>query len=993
MYLSPVRHLSVLIPLTALLSGCIDDPTALDYVGEDLDDDELAILSFDSDVESITQGASTAGQVVLEWNVHAAEEVHLFGGDEVITIDDCQSPQDVSCLADHSVSLSPDEATVYRLRAWQGEDCSLGDNCLEEELSIQVYPPAEVSLDVDDDRFVAGDDVIVDYSTTHALDWEIGIADGDELTEVCGDDPNATCRLDTPEEGQLRLVDLQETTTLSATATNGADDRLGDLAVGDVALTLFPLDEPVIRSLVISPENARFGDTVTLHWETEDADRVELTADPELAFSDDLDHCSEVDDQGHGHCEAALMSSGNEFVDIEVSATAFDQSDASQPLTSSMSVGFPPSIDDFSIQSPEDAFLEDDLSAVLLSWTIGGEPTSMTLTENGHTVLDALDGINALSCTTNEGQPCNLDADSLWRNDIQEPTEYILTAQNAFGTCSQAVTVSVDDYPYIDELKLDDFDLLDEIAVIFQSTDEIEWYADDTETVLLEQAPGSIDDLGCASDDLQWSIVNPFPIDDDDDDMGLSGIDDHVTCYRFSAYEDEDGPRAIFRFPIVRGPELDTFSIDPPQTSAGGEITLHWDTRFANRVEIDSDNDDLLVDGTLHNCTDVDQDGAGSCQILIDTEASGETISFDARAYGFDDYRSDRQSVELTVGQAPVIDTFCVVADSADDGDCQSITVAADESDDIELEWAFDGGDIDGWTITDDEGTVIAEEQDQDGDEDGDITLEDISSTTTWTLSATNQFGSHSHEVTAFFGPAFPTLTINGEDATHGPLSQSAGSFVIQFEAQKLATFEDLDNPPLELMVADADGSSCPQSSSDWSIIDISDDGSSSASDAMTSFSGEASLTERASNFCVQLSATNDQPPAQSSSLTARVITNPEAPSALSVTPDTIDPQVAQTISLSADYGFGTTSLVVRAHFTGSGVVDHLADCDLSDLDGQPGAHACEHTMSGAQCLAGYCIYDPPAFTEFIHYEVCAYDVDGNRACARDADDATVSLD
>ncbi len=999
--------------LVCATTACLSDPDEVEFEGDDPTTGELAILEFDSQFESITQGPSSSGDIIqgateLSWEVEGASKIRLFANGAEIDLVDCQSAEDVDCLQDYRRDFTPTSDTTYRLQVQQDEECILDENCLREELDVQVMEPVQFSLEPkEDDRFQPGDDVIVNYGVQHAEDWELGIVDDDQLDPLCDTASDAKCRLDHPESGQLTIHEPINQTTLSPVATNGADDGLGDLAVGDVELRLFPADEPIVRDFSVEPEFAEFGTDVTLNWSTEDADSIAISAEPSGAFTDALDQCSTIDTDGNGDCTLSTIDEFDEPTDVTLIAIASDESGAeSDPDAISLQLGNRPSIESFVITSPDDGVLQEGDEQVTLEWEVLDDPNTLAISANDDEILSLPDGTASDACGPDQDEPCPFVDGKLVVDDIDEPTEFILSVGNEFGDRSTSRTVNVADTPSITSLEADGTDLFQEPAIIFQPTTQLQWNTDNTDEVNLQRAEATIDDTDCSSSDLDFETISGFPKPDAQGSFDLDDLDDHVTCFRFLASEDQTDQSSTRRFAIVRGPVIDDFQVTPSQTTRGDTVVLSWETRFSDAIDITSDESDHLADNALGDCDSLDSDGHGSCEVETLSSSSASTIQFDAQTSGFDDSFSQEETANLAFGNAPEITEFCA---SIDGGDCEDAPVASDTSATVTLNWTFeDEESFTDWTITDASGNLVADMDDFDDDGDsteGSLELNDVSQTTSWTLLVENQFGSNSSEVTAFFGPVVEEFEVAGSDATGGSeVSTTAGDIPISFKISGLADFNSNSDPLVDLQIGMPVNNDCDIDDVSWEEQPFTAVDTDSQPGTSTTFEGEATASNRASNFCLLVEGENDA--GQTSSIRALVSTIPKRPAAPVIDTDSFVAEDGANINIDYEARFGAASVDTEVRFIDSdgssmGDFSPIGDCsegvDSLDQTGDIHTGTCTHSMEGESCGLSIppCSFDPSELedADHIEYRTCATDLDNDTTCSNVSSDTTVDVE
>ena len=925
--------------------------------------DEPEIISFDSDFDAITSGVDVfddevQGEVELSWETDEAEDVALYANDTALPVEDCQPTGD-DCIAGGTLIDEPTEETEYRLEVVSVEDesCDIDDGevqnsdvCAAESLDVDVLAPALVSLEYGEDRFPRGEEFTVDYDVEHARDFELGIVEDGELTEVCEVDGDGPCSREDADSGELTISDMESSFTLSGWADNGADDDLGDVAVGDIELELHPEGAPVVNAFDADPGHVEFGGTSTLSWETEDAVSVEVSSDFDGLLETDLsEECTDVDADGEGSCEVEFTSDDSEDVEITFSLVAISEDDEeSSAAETTVVLGSAPHIASFSAD-PEQ--LPADGGDVDLGWEVENNPDRLQITDgDGDTILDTDDGTGTDDCHSS-GDGCE-DDDGITVEGIEENTQFTLVASSPLGSDDSTVNVTIEGAPVIEMMEVDGQDVMDDPAIADDETAGFEWDTDETNDTELHRADS--DDGSCSGIDT-WDEVSGFDGSASGSD-DLEELDQYDQCFRLTAMGDADQSDTR-SFLIARAPEADSFDSDPTEATRGDDIELSWTAPFADEVSVDVSPGAAVSSDDLDECTDVDGDYEGSCTVSIRSGAPLGDAEFELEAIGFDDTVSDSITTVVHVGEGPTISSFTSPS-------------TADEGDDVLLEWESSEGDE--LTIEDDDGEIFSS-SDSSEIADGDFLVEDIQETTTWTLEVSNDFGSDTSDTTTFLGPAVDVFEVNGEDALDGEVDVFTGDVDLDWETSASE----------ETMLQKAvDGQDDPTGDCDdpagWEVlVDEADSNDSFTDDEVTS------------NRCYRLTA--EDAAGQTSSVDVAVTEYPYFTD-METTPDEVDGDDPATVDIDMEM-VGATEFEVRAYYfeeVDGDDDDELGDdfvCDEDDasgdtLDGSSDTKSvsCDHEMVG-ECseLAGCFGPDEPREdTDYIRYEIEFFDDEGD---------------
>lgn len=901
------------------------------------DVDPAEVTSFDADPQAITSGTTfddeeVQGTSTLTWQLRNAESAQLYADGDAIDMDGCEPVEDSGddCLPAGQIEVEPRADTTYEL------ELTYEDGTVSDTVDVEVLAPASMTLDPGvSDRFAPGEEFTVDYSVDDARDFAFGIRENGSFEPCAIDDDSAQCSRPDADSGQLTLRDIDEPIELTGWADNGAEDGLGDIQIGDVSIDLLPTGAADITAFGADPTHVAFGETSDLSWETEEADRIEIESDAEELglVTTDLDECADEHGDGGGTCTVEFAEEGAADPGSALfTLTAFNESDeASEPATTTVVVGAAPSIDQFTVDPEE---LPEEGGDVELSWVIENEPEHLEITADDDVVLDSDD------------EDVDLSEDSFEITDIEQNTQFTLTASSLLGSDSASVNVRVAGAPWIEVIDVEGTDVLEDPAVVDMDTADMEWETDETESTELFR--GDVPEDGCDSPDADLTEVGDFP-GDADGNYELTGLDQIDECFELVATGDAD-QSASETFLVARAPEAHSFDASPGDVTTGSNVELSWSTSFATEVVVDADPGAAVRDEDLEGCSEVDEDGDGTCTVEIRSGAPHGDVEFSLEAVGFDDLQSDALTDTISVGAAPTIDSF------AND------PVTADEGDDVTLSW--ETGEADELVITDADGVVFEEDSDEGIIDDGSHEVVDIQQTTTWTLEVSNDFGSTTSSATTFLGPAITQFDVNTEDALDGSATVATGDVDFEWDSD----FSE-DTELYRAEVPAGDGNTCGEVD-DWGdpVADADSDGSYSE--------------ELVQNWCYRLTAIDGQD--QTSSLDVLVEEVPfETNIETNVDSVSGDDGGDVTVSLSV-VGVTQFDLVAIYYDEDDEFLGESSVCDEDEatgggsLDGSADEHDvhCDHEMDGQVDGLGGCggfgqpSCEPRPDTDYIRYEL-----------------------
>ena len=329
-----VKHSGVYaLVLSLALCACAYEPTTPEFFGAP------KITRFEADFSAISRGlglhgSEVVGAVTLSWEVDGARAIWLSANGDDIDLSRCVPlAGEANCNAGGSITLEPEAATVYRLEVTNGKDqCRLDpntgeptapDQCSIDEVEIDVVAPATASLGSPGNDIVRGQLVTLPYEVAGAEEWKVGpmiFNRGTSDVEACAgesqvrqDDgpfcmvPEDDSESDPPvlsTEGNVTIFAVEESFTLMIVASNGADDGLGDIDLGNVSVAVSVLGAPVLNAMQVVDETVAPGGILQIEWSVSDAQSLSVEFDPAAVVTTDaVEECERSDASvGWGRC-------------------------------------------------------------------------------------------------------------------------------------------------------------------------------------------------------------------------------------------------------------------------------------------------------------------------------------------------------------------------------------------------------------------------------------------------------------------------------------------------------------------------------------------------------------------------------------------------------------------------------------------------------------------------------------------------------------------
>lgn len=963
---------AVLLPLAVSNCGCLAPPPAPPAPDAGTKEEAPSIDAFAADRSAVTSGeafdgSAAQGTVALSWQVQGAALVELYDGDQPVSLASCAPAEGAAgCHEAGTLVVRPTESATFRLIASRTEEpCAFQadgaptepERCATESVAVAVHPPPRIELTADATTVLEGETATLHYAVTNAASFSLGLVEivgGERRFRACvpaseaGDGapcvlPESGGSVDT--EGDVAFADVTHSFTFGAIAEGLAGDGVGDIAAGDLELTIAVEGAPTIGSFTVDDSTVRAGDTVTLQWTTSDSDGVSLSASPNNVVQSDLAGCTSVDAAGAGSCQVQIAAGAPEGdIVFSLVASAAGKPD-SAPASQVVSVGVSPELT-LGISPAE---LPEGGGAVTVSWSAPGALSARLVDDvNPGALLDTSDGTGSELCAGGaDAAACEPEADAAEIPGVIVSTQYTLTVENEFGPTSATVAVSVAGQPAISTLALGGTDVLaGGPAIVDRDSADLSFTTANAASTVLERAPAP--PQGC-SPDLAWVSEASFSGATSGTEA-LADLTSHL-CFRLSALGG-GGQVARRTFRVVRTPEVQGFSVDDQTVTIGQALTLSWQTSNATSVSVSATPVGAVTQEDLAGCAQVAGDGTGSCTLSVQPGTPLGDVTFQLVAAGLEDTSAAPETTSVTVGVAPVLDSF--------DNNPKTIGVASD----VTLSWASqDGARV---QIHDDTGALAHETTTLSEVAAGSFVVSGVGATTTWTLTVSSEYGSAQAQVTTFFGPSFDVLTMNGDDASDGQGDVVTGDVTLAWETSNATSVEVFDAP------APAGGDCGALVADDFASLGAS------AAD------GSLQLAGVVEDRCLRLLATNAA--MQESEVRALLKEHPEALS-LSTTPGTITRSAGGTILVEMSLR-GAEELVLVADYlnadgtvVGSSTVCTEASLNSGSLSGGAAVDdvSCSDTYDQPSVICVGCRLMPAAATA-IRYRVTGADAEGDEA-------------
>jgi len=946
-------------------SGCVGPPPGDGDGDGDGDDDggtlaPPAITAFTSSHASITAGTGSDGNPVqgtatLSFTLEGAGGIELLVDGQAQPIGTCiPASGATSCAEGGAIAVTPTETTTYLLVVSNdGEPCAVdgadvldATRCASASVSVDVVAPARASLTPSTTLVESGGSVVVTYLVVDAADFSIGvveIVDGERVIDPCEPattaSPDAPCTLpvigaDVATSGNISFADVTAGFTLAVVATTDAEDDLGDIAVGDVEVSVAVMGAPLVATATIEDDTRRPGQDAVLSWTTENATSMQVSASPSSSVTG-LGACTTVDGTGAGGCTISVVA-GAPLGAITLTFVAVHDGESSPAVTRTLTIGEPPVVA-FSA-TPES--LPAEGGAVALTWTA---PSAVRVTivddaEPPVTHVDTENDTGDASCT---GGACDAVGDTFTTDTLLFSSNFTLTASNDFGDRAVIAAVFVTGSPQIDTLTVDGDDATDALAIVDAASAELAWATTDAVSTELERAPYPLE--GCAAAAF---VVEPTFGGAADGTFALTGLTGEH-CVRFGAVGSA-GQKTRRTFKVVRAPEVSSFAALDDTLVHNDSIALSWQTTRALSVSVTAQPAGAVTTSELAACSVVDGSGAGSCALTIQPGTPLGDVTFTLVANGPDGALSPEAEATVTVGTAPSIGAFTATPTTITGATTVTLAWTSSNAASVTI---TSPGDVTEFTSS--TPGVVAN---------GTHDVVDLAATTTFTLEAESSYGVATAQVTVFNGPSFDTVLVDGDDGADGVASALTGSPNL--------TWGTTDATSVEVFAGDVPGSG--------DCVDA--DFTSIATGGAT---GSVELTELARDRCLRLVAENDA--AQVSELLVLVEDRPFV-TALSAAPGAITRANGGTIVVSLSSTGAPNLSVVADYMNGLGeVLSSQSVCTEATLNsGNPNgdtasdASSCSDTYDGTGCILFCRII--PAGTTSIRYRLTITDEEGDSA-------------
>lgn len=285
----------------------------------DTSDDPIAVVSFAADLGTITHGVDArgveiAGAATLTWRTRGATDVAILVDGIAISLAGCVPSGGGPCAEAGGLVVRPATTTTFVLEA-RGPDGRCEGPCPTATVTVAVAAPAIVTLEAGAPVVSAGGDASAAYSAS-AASFSIGLTGFDDegartfdpCVPVSIADASAPCLVS--DDGQGRVLDVgivtvrgvERDVTFAAVAENGADDGLGDVALGDVlAGVIVPVE---VIGFGATPAKVLPGASVVLAWEVRGAHVLAVTSDSDDVVG--LATCVGFGEDGQGFCTVTI---------------------------------------------------------------------------------------------------------------------------------------------------------------------------------------------------------------------------------------------------------------------------------------------------------------------------------------------------------------------------------------------------------------------------------------------------------------------------------------------------------------------------------------------------------------------------------------------------------------------------------------------------------------------------------------------------------------
>ena len=751
--------------LSLVLSACAYEPTTPESFGAP------KITTFETDFASITRGVGIGGDdivgtVTLRWEIDGARAIWLSANGDDIDLSQCVPlAGEPNCNSGGTITVEPELATTYRLEAANGKDqCRLDpdsgeptspDRCTTRQIEVTVVVPATASLGSPGGDIVSGQLITIPYEVAGANEWQLGriyFNAGSTGVEAClaeslvRQDDGPFCMLpeddsesDPPSlstEGDVTIYAARESFTLVVLASNGAEDGLGDLEMGDVSVAVSVLGAPDLNALEVVDETVAPGGILQIEWSASDGQSIELTFEPDsVVDTESLNACESSDASvGWGRCDFRVERAADLGTVVVTGLVTGVADSKSAPVQDSFEIGSVPTV----TFTSEPAVLLEGEAEVTLSWT-ASDANSIFIEDNKDppTVI----------WSTEDCPECSLTSGQIEIEDADGGAQWTLTASNLFGKSQALAGAEARDAPAILEIQVDGV-TIDEGVLLSKGDADLSWECENTLLTTLEWHTISTDSAEeCSSVASGWHDSPGFS-GDPSGTYSFTGLSDAV-CVRFTAIGASNQSKSRV-FSVSRSAAIDSFEVSDDSIVAGSTVRLDWESRFVFTRQFFATPSGAVNANDLVLCSESDEATTDEhCDVTIPVGTTGP-VSITFEAYGFGQETPTTSDVSLSVGLGPSIASF----------EPEPRVLA--ETGTVELSWAVDNADT--LRIYDPDRAEIYETNNLAEIESGSFDVNDVSATTTWTLVVSSGFGEDSAQATAFHGPWISGLLIGTVD-------------------------------------------------------------------------------------------------------------------------------------------------------------------------------------------------------------------------------------
>jgi len=466
---------------------------ATDSVTVSVAPSDLPAVNISASPSSISSGESTT----LTWTSTNASSAQLYDGGNTYTV-----PTDVVASVE-----SPSITTTYTVTVYGDNSSSASDS-----VTVTVNQPGEPTVSIS-----ASDTAIVQGENT-TLTWSSGNADAITMTPDIGYPGYAGNAV--PPVGSY-TVQPGVTTTYSINATGS-----GSSASDTVTVTVHNL--PTV-GLSVSPDTIAPGQTSVLSWTSVDADNIAITPDIGVVSGP------------NGSVETGIINATTEFTITAINSYGTATNNAT------VYVSTPPTVAIIASPNPVVAG-----NSTTLSWTSSNSATC--------TIDHAIGSV---------GTSGNLNVTPL------SATTYTITAQGPGGTATDTVTVGVASLPPTVELDAEQRYILEGGATT------ISWISKNAVSGSIEDVEGDVSG--------EFSQRDVYEIPASELALGAMNVNPAVTTSYIITVTNNSGGTAYdsVKVEVANNPPKVQISANPNPITSGDHATLTWNTDYSTEVTLD----------------------------------------------------------------------------------------------------------------------------------------------------------------------------------------------------------------------------------------------------------------------------------------------------------------------------------------------------------------------------------------------------------------------